>query len=141
MFKNDLRDRCEIAVWYYAYLENHTEHLWESWNDNTTIWDDKFSAAYTFSSQLSVLLFFIYKQYEMILLSKRQLEKSLKSWYSLKNGVKLGRLGGSAVERLPLVQGVILESRDRVPRRAPWMGPAFPSACVSASLSVSLMNK
>ena len=53
-----------------------------------------------------------------------------------------GRLGGSGVERLPLVQGVILGSQDRVPHRAPPPGePASSSACVSASLSVSLMNK
>ena len=36
---------------------------------------------------------------------------------------------------LPSAQGVILESRDRVPRRAPCMEPASPSACVCASLS------
>ena len=35
-------------------------------------------------------------------------------------------------------QGVILETWDRVPHRAPRMEPASPSACVSASLSVSL---
>ena len=45
-----------------------------------------------------------------------------------------GSLGGSAVWRLPLAQGAILESRDRVPRRAPGMEPASPSACVSLSL-------
>ena len=52
-----------------------------------------------------------------------------------------GRLGGSAVEHLPSAQGMILESRDRVPHRAPCVESASPSACVSASLSVSLMNK
>ena len=41
----------------------------------------------------------------------------------------------------PSAQGLILETQDRVPRRAPCMEPASPSACVSASLSVSLMNK
>ena len=53
-----------------------------------------------------------------------------------------GSLGGSAVWRLPLAQGVILESRDRVPRRAPGMEPASPSSCVSASLSIymSIIN-
>ena len=49
--------------------------------------------------------------------------------------VGLGHLGGSAVERLPLAQDVILESWDRVPRWAPCIEPASPSACVSASLS------
>ena len=52
-----------------------------------------------------------------------------------------GSLGGAVVWRLPLAQGVTLGSQDQVPRRAPCMEPAFPSACVSASLSVSLMNK
>ena len=50
-----------------------------------------------------------------------------------------GSLGGSVVERLPSAQGMILETQDQVPRRAPCMEPASPSACVS--LSVSLMNK
>ena len=36
----------------------------------------------------------------------------------------------------PSAQGVILETRDRVPRRSPWMEPASPSACVSASVCV-----
>ena len=49
--------------------------------------------------------------------------------------------GGSAVEPLPSAQGVTPGSRDRVPRRAPCMEPASPSAWVSASLSVTLMNK
>ena len=52
-----------------------------------------------------------------------------------------GSLGGSAVERLPLAQGVILESQDQGPRWAPCMEPASPPAYVSASLYVSLMNK
>ena len=40
--------------------------------------------------------------------------------------------------------GVILESWERGPHRAPCMEPASPSACVSASLSLSVcvsMNK
>ena len=41
----------------------------------------------------------------------------------------------------PAAQGMILETLDRVPRRALCMEPASPSAYVSASLSVSLMNK
>ena len=35
----------------------------------------------------------------------------------------------------PTVRGVILETRDRVPREAPCIEPASPSACVSVSLS------
>ena len=40
-------------------------------------------------------------------------------------------------------QAVILETQDQVPLRAPYMEPASPSACVSASLSslCILMNK
>ena len=52
--------------------------------------------------------------------------------------VREGSLGGAAIWRLPLAQGVILETRDRVPRQAPCMEPASPSAYVSASLSLSL---
>ena len=39
---------------------------------------------------------------------------------------------------LPSAQGVILETRNQVPRRAPCMQPASPSACVSAFLSLCL---
>ena len=42
-------------------------------------------------------------------------------------------MGGSVVECLPLAQGVILETWDQVPRQAPCMEPASPSAFVSAS--------
>ena len=48
-----------------------------------------------------------------------------------------GQLGGSAVEHLPLAQGVILGSWDQVPHWASHREPASPSACVSASLSLS----
>ena len=53
----------------------------------------------------------------------------------------VGCRAGSVVELRSSAQGVIPESQDRVPHRAPCMEPAAPSACVSASLSVSLMNK
>ena len=59
-------------------------------------------------------------------------------WYSTKENSDLGSLGGAAVWRLPLAQGVILETWDRVPYQAPGMEPASPSACVSASFSLSL---
>ena len=49
-----------------------------------------------------------------------------------------GHLGGSAVERLPLAQGVI---RDRVPHQASCEQLASPSACVSASLSLSVSHE
>ena len=38
---------------------------------------------------------------------------------------------------VPSAQGMIPESRDRVPNQAPCMEPASPSACASASLCVS----
>ena len=44
---------------------------------------------------------------------------------------------------LPSAQGMILEAQDRVPHQAPYIQeePASLSACVSAPLSLSLMNK
>ena len=48
--------------------------------------------------------------------------------------VIVGSLGGSVVERLPSAQGMIPESQDQVPHRAPCTEPASPSACVSLSL-------
>ena len=35
-------------------------------------------------------------------------------------------------------QGALLESQDCVPHQAPSMEPAYPSACVSASHSLSV---
>ena len=52
-----------------------------------------------------------------------------------------GQPGGSAVWRLPSAQDLILETQDRVPQRAPCMGPASPSAYVSLSFPVSFMSK
>ena len=46
----------------------------------------------------------------------------------LKSEVFEGCLGGSAVKHLPLAQGVILGSHDRVLHRAPCMEPASPFA-------------
>ena len=40
----------------------------------------------------------------------------------------------------PSAQGMILETLDRVPRQAPCMEPASPSACVSASLCVCVYS-
>ena len=51
-----------------------------------------------------------------------------------------GHLGSSVVEHLPLVWVVILRSGDQVPHQAPCKEPASPSAYVSASFLVSLMN-
>ena len=48
-----------------------------------------------------------------------------------------GCLGGSVVERLPLAQGVVLESPEQVPHRTPCTDSASPSDCVSVSLCLS----
>ena len=50
-------------------------------------------------------------------------------------------LSGSVVEHLLLAQGMIPGSGDQGSHRALRGKPASPSAYVSASLSVSLMNK
>ena len=53
----------------------------------------------------------------------------------------LVHLCGSAVEHLPLGQGVILGFRDRIPHQASCMDAASPSAYVSVSLSMSFINE
>ena len=45
------------------------------------------------------------------------------------------------VEHLPLAQGVILGSQDRVPHRPPLGEPASPSAYVSASASLCISHE
>ena len=52
--------------------------------------------------------------------------------------LKVGQLGWLSGLAPPSAQGMILETRDRVPRRAPCMEPASPSTCVSASLFLAL---
>ena len=56
-----------------------------------------------------------------------------------------GSLGGAAGWHLPLAQGAILETRDRIPRRAPgaWslLLPLPMSLPLSPSLSVTIINK
>ena len=51
---------------------------------------------------------------------------------------KVGQPGWFSGLEPPSAQGLILETRDRVPYQAPCMEPASPSACVFASLSVCL---
>ena len=58
-----------------------------------------------------------------------------------KKNLKLGHLGGSVLEDLPLAQVMIFGSWDRVPNQAFQKEPASLSAYVSDFLSVSLMNK
>ena len=53
----------------------------------------------------------------------------------------MGRPGGLTVEHLPLDQGVIPDSRERVSHRAPWMEQNWDGTVSLASLSVSLMNE
>ena len=65
------------------------------------------------------------------------MENSLEGPREVKNR---GSLGGTAVWRLPLAQGMILETRDPIPHRAPGIEPASPSACVSAPLSVTIIK-
>ena len=64
----------------------------------------------------------------------KEIQTILKTYYG-------GSLGGSEVWRLPLAQGTILDSWDRVPRQASGMEPASPSSCVSASLSLYVYHK
>ena len=60
---------------------------------------------------------------------------------SLRNHRMAGIPGWLSSLASALAQGVIPGSWDQVPHRAPCMEPASPSACVSASLSLSLMNE
>ena len=55
----------------------------------------------------------------------------------------MGSLGGAAVWRLPLDQGAILETRDRIPRRDPGAWSLLLPLPVSLplSLSVTIINK
>ena len=59
----------------------------------------------------------------------------------VKNNFSRGLLGGLVVERLPLAWGVILGSWDPLLQWAPCREPASLSAYVSASLSLTLVNK
>uniref|UniRef100_A0A8C0JNI6 Ig-like domain-containing protein n=1 Tax=Canis lupus dingo TaxID=286419 RepID=A0A8C0JNI6_CANLU len=56
-----------------------------------------------------------------------------------------GSLGGAAVWRLPLAQGAILETRDRIPRRAPGAWSLLlllpMSLPLSLSVCVTIINK
>ena len=56
---------------------------------------------------------------------------------------KRGSLGGAAVWRLPLAQGAILETWDRIPRQAPGAWSLLLPLPVSLplSLSVTIINK
>ena len=74
---------------------------------------------------------------EMEILSKemQDVKKNQMEIIDLKN---TGSLGGAAVWRLPLAQGAILETRDRIPRRAPGARSLLLPLPVSLPLSLSL---
>ena len=57
--------------------------------------------------------------------------------------IKWGSLGGAAVWCLPLAQGAILETRDRIPYQAPgaWSLLLPPPVSLPLSLSVTIINK
>ena len=52
----------------------------------------------------------------------------------------MGSLGGAAVWHLPLAQGAILETRDRIPRRAPGAWRLLLPLPVSLPLSLTVTN-
>ena len=52
----------------------------------------------------------------------------------------LGSLGGAAVWRLPLAQGAILETRDRIPRWAPGAWSLLLPLPMSLPLSLFLCD-
>ena len=51
-----------------------------------------------------------------------------------------GSLGGAVVGRLPLAQGAILETRDRIPHRAPGAWSLLLPLPMSLPLSLSLCD-
>ena len=61
------------------------------------------------------------------------MENSLEGPREVKNR---GSLGGAVVWRLPLAQGAILETRDRIPRRAPGAWSLLLPLPVSLPLSL-----
>ena len=67
----------------------------------------------------------------------------IKQWFS-KHCIRItsrGRLGGSAIERLPLTQGMVLQSWDRVPFGLALGTLLLPLPIISASLCLSWVNK
>ena len=63
-------------------------------------------------------------------------------WHFLISHVKFGQPGWLSGLVLPSAQGLILQTRDRVPCQAPCVEPAFPLlVSLPLSLSLCLMNK
>ena len=52
-----------------------------------------------------------------------------------------GSLGGAAVWHLPLAQGAILETRDRIPRRAPGAWSLLLPLPISLPLSLCVSHE
>ena len=73
------------------------------------------------------------------------LESPYLAFFSTHNKQIWGSLGGAAVWRLPLAQGAILETRDRIPHQAPgaWslLLPLPVSLPLSLSVCVTIINK
>ena len=73
-----------------------------------------------------------------------KIERAIEKITEIKTKGQSGWFSGLA---LPSAHGIILETWDRVSRRAPYREPASPSACVSAptpcllTLSLPIMNK
>ena len=73
-------------------------------------------------------------------------KKHLTNYYNVYQGTivfksqNLGSLGGAAVWRLPLAQGVILETQDRIPRQVPGAWSLLLPLPVSLPLSLSLCD-
>ena len=100
------------------------------------------------SSSLAALLLSLLYWYNGKCMSFKSDKLGVELWWLLTNGRNLlfktwrpGQPGWLSGLVLPSAQGVILETRDRVPHRAPCMEPASPSACVSASLSLYVSHE
>ena len=61
----------------------------------------------------------------------------MKGWFNIKKKIS-GSLGGAAVWHLPLAQGAILKTQDRIPRQAPGAWSLLLPLPVSLPLSLSL---
>ena len=69
---------------------------------------------------------------------KKHFISSKHSETTLRKYILQGSLGGAAVWRLPLAQGAILETRDRIPRQAPGAWSLLLPLPMSLPLSLSL---
>ena len=90
----------------------------------------------------NVCLYLIYelllKNFSILLGVLILIKLNLIKFLHFENFSKRDPVGGSVVEHLPLAQVVIPGFWDQIPHWPPCMEPASPSACVSASPSLSL---